>query len=354
MKKVSFLKRRFLQALALSPLAASLGIGAESRPGVTRIAFGSCLHQDKPQPVWDAVLKEVPDIFVFLGDNIYGDSDDPAVLKEKYQKLAMNPGFQQLKASTALIATWDDHDYGRNDAGLEYEVKQESRALMLDFWEEPADSPRRQQNDGIYTVHWLEQDGRKVQIILLDLRWNRTPLNAVASAEEWAALDAKNMGPYSPTDDPDAVLVGEGQWQWLEQQLRQEADIRIIGSSIQCLADFTGWETWANFPAEKARLYALLQDYQEAPVLMISGDVHWCELSREDVPGMERPLLELTSSGLTETWEKISPNQHRVGDAHAQQNFGLIDIEWQEQGASIALWVKNPQGEELVSYQYQM
>ncbi|MET0658010.1 MAG: hypothetical protein ABW110_07620 [Steroidobacteraceae bacterium] len=48
---------------------------------LTRIAFGSCAKQDKEQPIWDAVLASKPDLFIFLGDNIYGDTTDMQVMR---------------------------------------------------------------------------------------------------------------------------------------------------------------------------------------------------------------------------------------------------------------------------------
>jgi alkaline phosphatase D len=110
---------------------------------LTRIAFGSCAKSDKPQPIWDAVLAARPDLFIFLGDNVYLDTRDPAVMRRKYAELAAQPGFQRLKASgIPILATWDDHDFGENDAGADYPMKEESRRLFLDFFGAPADSPR--------------------------------------------------------------------------------------------------------------------------------------------------------------------------------------------------------------------
>ena len=40
---------------------------------LTRIAFGSCADEEKPQPIWDAVLAYQPQLFLFAGDNVYGD-----------------------------------------------------------------------------------------------------------------------------------------------------------------------------------------------------------------------------------------------------------------------------------------
>lgn len=315
---------------------------------IQRIAFGSCSHQDKPQPIWSEVLAADPDLFIFLGDNIYGDSQDPEVLAAKYQKLAAVPGIQRLRESTEIIAIWDDHDYGQNDGGAEYASKEESRRVMLDFWDEPDDSPRRTRDSGIYTSYLYGEAGRKVQVILLDLRWNRSPLAVVKDPLRREGRELGNRGPYEASLAKGATLMGEPQWQWLENELQVEADVRIIGSSIQLLAEFTGWETWANYPKDRQRFFELLEKHQQEPVLILSGDVHWSEYSeiRETANGW--PLLELTSSGLTEEWKAISPNRHRVGEAFAVANFGLIEIDWSSEIPAFDLNIRDVSGTNLI------
>jgi alkaline phosphatase D len=210
---------------AFSPLAGSVQAGTE--PPLTRIAFGSCARQDKEQPVWDAVNRFAPEVFVFLGDNIYGDTEDMALLRSKYAQFAAKPGFQKLRATTRIVATWDDHDFGVNDGGAEYPRKQESKDIFLDFWKEPADSPRRSR-EGIYTSYMFGPESRRVQVILLDLRWWRSPLLGYN-------VLPKDRGPYIPNPDPAAVFMGEAQWAWFEQELKQPAALRLIGTSTQFL-----------------------------------------------------------------------------------------------------------------------
>jgi alkaline phosphatase D len=315
---------------------------------IQRIAFGSCSHQDKPQPIWQEVLASDPDLFIFLGDNIYGDSDDPNVLAAKYQTLYQQPGIQTLLDTTDVIATWDDHDYGRNDAGREYPSKEASRRVMLDFWGEPAGSERRTRDSGIYTSYLYGEEGKRVQVILLDLRWNRTEIVEVADPAKRRERTVAKRGPYDVSLSADAQMLGEEQWLWLEQQLQIDADLRLIGSSIQLLAEFTGWETWANYPKDRQRFFELLERYQREPVVILSGDVHWSEFSRIDETANDWPLLEITSSGLTEEWKAISPNRHRVGEAFAVANFGLLEIDWSEDLPSIEVIIRDVSGADLI------
>ena len=164
-------------------------------------------------------------------------------------------------------------------------------------------------------------------MILLDLRWNRTPLKSVNRLQYSLDKAPKNLGPHLPIEDTSATMLGEQQWQWLEQQLREPAEVRIVGSSIQLLSEFTGWESWANFPHERTRILSLLDTLNINNLVFVSGDTHWGELSMATTPA-GKPVWELTSSGLTESWHQISPNKHRFGAAFLNVNFGQINIQW--------------------------
>lgn len=310
--------------------------GFDASLPLTRIAFGSCAEQTKPQPIWEPVLAARPELFVFLGDNVYGDTRDRGELEQAYAALAAQPGFQRLRASTPVMATWDDHDYGENDAGADYPMKQASREVFFDFWREPADSPRRAR-EGVYTSAIFGPPGQRVQVILLDLRWNRTPIARDiafpddAAYKRWATREARAgrvvPGPYARDPSPAATMLGEAQWAWLEAQLRQPAEVRLIGSSLQVLADFPGWEAWANYPRDQARLFDLIRATRAEGLVFLSGDTHYGELTQLDA-NVPYPLVDLTSSGLTEEWHVPVPNALRVGKAHHTANFGLVEIDW--------------------------
>jgi alkaline phosphatase D len=66
---------------------------------ISKLAFGSCCEQDKPQPIWDRILALKPDLFVFLGDNIYADTEDMKVTKARYDMLGANPEFARFRSS---------------------------------------------------------------------------------------------------------------------------------------------------------------------------------------------------------------------------------------------------------------
>jgi alkaline phosphatase D len=324
---------------------------------LTRIGFGSCSKESKPQPIWDAIHASRCDLFMFLGDNIYGDTRDMSVLRAKYAQLAEQPGFARLRAETPVVAIWDDHDFGENDAGADYPLKEESQRIFLEFWDEPAGSPRWDR-DGVYASYVFGPPGKRVQVILPDLRYNRTPILKLDLAgndyEAWArgkaAAGLPVAGPYARNPDLQATMLGERQWQWLEQQLEVPADVRLIASSLQVLADFTGWEAWINYPRDHQRLIDLIRRKNANGVVFLSGDIHYAELSKLDV-NVPYTLWDLTSSGLTEEWPVATPNANRVSEVLPEANFGFIDIDWQGSSTRLKLGIVDAAGRTRMSWE---
>lgn len=319
-------------SLIFSIMFGALGLVHAMEVPLQKIAFGSCMKQTKPKPILNRIVEQRPDLMLFIGDNIYGNSENAAVLEKKYLKLSLDPDYQNLKRHIPIQATWDDHDFGVNDGGSEYPNKAESKKVMLDFFGEPQNSERRSR-PGVFTSSLLGPLGKQVQVILLDTRWFRSRLKIV-------------KGPfgrekYFPNYDLSATLLGEEQWVWLEQQLAIPAQVRIIASSIQVIAQSSD-ENWANFPHEKVRLLRLLQKTSGKKVL-ISGDIHHSELSCQTLGGEK--ICDLTSSGITQThapWPgKLLP-RHRPGVMHKywrQNNFGLIEIDWNQTQPAVQLKV---------------
>ncbi len=287
-----------LAALLAPPLSAA-------EEPLTRIAFGSCFRETKPAPVFDAIAATRPEWFIWLGDNVYGDTEDMAVLRAKYQVATALPGYAALRASCRVIGTWDDHDFGKNDAGNEYPMRREAQQELLDFLEEPADSPRRQQ-EGVYWSYDQGPEGKKVRFILLDTRYHRDPIGS------------------------DGTLLGEAQWKWLESQLvGSPAQVHVIASSIQVLPAEHRFEKWANFPKERARLLALLAREDVPPVILLSGDRHVGEIS-VDRESCGYPLHEITSSSLNQGGggSDNEPNKLRLGPNFRAVNFGTLSVDW--------------------------
>lgn len=275
-------------------------------PPPTRIVFGSCNDLNKPQVLWEQIAQLAPTAFVWLGDIVYADTQDITLIRRDYDELKALPAYAALVRQTRVVGTWDDHDYGGNDAGKEYPKRAESQQALLDFLDEPADSPRRTQA-GVYTSVDLGADPYRVRVILLDTRYHRDK------------------------PGPAGDILGEEQWTWLRSQLEgSTAAVHVLGSSIQLIAEQHGFEKWSNFPSAKARLLQLLDETAPRNLMVISGDRHFAELSKlERAPG-KPPLYDLTSSSLSKPWLKDpqEPNRFRVGEVVWDVNFGVIDVDW--------------------------
>ncbi|MEX2215736.1 MAG: alkaline phosphatase D family protein [Phycisphaeraceae bacterium] len=312
---------------------------------MTRIAFGSCMRENKPAPIWDAVAQQKPEIFLFIGDNIYADTEDMEVMLAKYQKLGAMEGYQRLKKVCPIWATWDDHDYGVNDGGAEYPMKVQSQQVMLKFFEEPTDSPRWKR-EGVYDAKVFGPEGKRVQIILLDTRYFRSPLKKVPKAEQ-----KKGMGPYVADDRAELTMLGEAQWKWLAQELSKPAEVRIVATSVQAVPQEHGWEYWENFPQERRRLFKVIGEAKANGVILISGDRHLAEISKlaTDDPdnGAGYPVYDVTSSSLNvpSGGNVGEVNKHRVGEHYRLVNFGTILIDWADKDPLINLQIRDEKGQ---------
>jgi len=308
----------------------------EEQTPISRIAFGSCAFQWAEQPVFRTIVAAEPDLYLSLGDAIYGDFDGkktfdvtPESLREEWDKLAASPDWQHLTANVPLMATWDNHDYGHHSAGAEFPLKSVSKEIFLDFFGEPTESERRKRA-GIYDASIHGPEGRRLQIILLDTRTFKSPPRLAERPE-----GAKgSLGKYAPNSDPQATLLGGAQWAWLEEQLRLPAELRLIASSGQVIADEKGMDEWGNYPLERRRLFDTIERTDAQGVLILSGNVHFAELSRTDEGPY--PLYEFTSSGLTHVNQEYpkAPNRYRVAGPFVDLNFGLVEIDWEAKGGT--------------------
>ncbi|MDP0491384.1 MAG: alkaline phosphatase D family protein [Verrucomicrobiota bacterium JB023] len=307
--------RTLLSAFAL--LSCSLSAGE-----TTFITFASCHKESRPAPAFETIAAQRPDLFIWMGDNIYGDSDDIEVLVQKYRKALARPAYQRLMQTTEIIGTWDDHDYGANDVGKEFSIKEQSQQAFLDFLQVPMDSPRRSRR-GVYACHDYGEEGQSVRVILLDTRYHRDSL-----------------------DSANGTILGEEQWRWLEEKLKTSpARVNLIVSSIQCLAAEHRFEKWANFPKERQRLLDLLARPEMPPVVILSGDRHLAEISVED-KAVGYPLYDITTSSLNSSFggNATETNSLRLGENYGANNYGSLTIDWDRRAPVITATVHSERG----------
>jgi alkaline phosphatase D len=322
--------RRCLMAAATAPLLpksvlASMSRRPTLRPDepLRRIAFGSCNNQTRDQSHWHWIARENPQLWIWLGDNIYADKasiEDRAVW---YQTLKENPDYKKFIDRVPVIGTWDDHDYYDNNAGAGYTEKDSSKELMLNFLDVANDNPVWGR-PGVFQSYSIGPKGQRTQIILLDLRY----------------FQDKNLTRRS--------LLGAQQWEFLEDEITgSDADLILIGSSLNVCSPIViaGLEGWRGFPEERQRLYDLLSS-TDKPCVLMSGDRHMGELYRIIMPN-GKPVYEIMSSGLTHALGVSLPCPHRIGHTVGRKNFGMITIDWTGRGPQVQLGLRAAEKSEL-------
>lgn len=274
-----------------------------------RVCFGSCarVHEDKLQPIWRAVEHARPDLFFWLGDNIYADSRRPEVLAEEYRRQFSVASLAPVFSSVPQSAIWDDHDYGLNDHDASSPSKASSLKVFQNYWANPGyglpDTP------GVFYKY--RYGG--VDFFFLDVRYHRDP----------------NAEP----DHPGKTMLGKAQLAWLKQGLKEsDAAFRVLVSgSGWTKAKGQGGDSWASFIHERNHLFNYIRDQQIGGVVLLSGDTHSAELNA--VPWSEHggyDFYDLVSSPLAQdassTWFYRRP-ERRVREAYSGgANVGLLDF----------------------------
>ena len=294
--------KKFCLSFFLLLISSSNFIYAES----IKIGLGSCLDQDYPQPIWQSIKKEDLNYFIFLGDNVYGDTRYGSLRKMKSAYDKQKKVLPDFLNDISIFSIWDDHDFGINDGGADYRFKRRAQELYLDFWEISKDDDRSNR-EGIYFSKNEIFFDKKFKFIFLDTRFFRSKLKGKKSN-------------YIENIEPDATILGNAQWTWLENELKSDFDFLFIFSSIQIIAKDHRFEKWSNFPNERAKLFELLEQFNDKTILF-SGDRHRAGIYRKN------GIIELTSSSMNKPGSSFSEtDSYLIGKTYPQENYGVLEI----------------------------
>lgn len=280
-----------------------------------RISFGSCNNQANDQPLWKDLSVQKPDLWIWGGDNIYADWSVEGDVNRGYSDQNQNPGYQAFKSQTPIIGTWDDHDYGADNADGNYPGRVQSQQSFLDFVEEPVDSPRRTQ-EGIYTSYSFGEVDKKTKVLLLDNRY------------------FKNLEPGYP-------MLGKKQWDWLEAELTESAaKIHFIVAGLPVTSPLIPYTSeWAE-TSDLDRMLKLIKKTEAKGVVFLTGDKHFSSIYKR------WGQLEFMSSGMTHvaqrrTWWYLGRNYPTT---YFGLSYGQIDISWDDQVPVILLSMRTVSG----------
>jgi alkaline phosphatase D len=317
MNKIFLLVIVFFVQTAYSQSMNSNSIRLGAIRNIKTLAFGSCNKHYKNQPLWQNLISQSPDLFIWGGDSIYADGKGIGEILAAYKTQNLVEDYITFKSQTPIVGIWDDHDFGKNNGGGDYPDKKLSQQYALDFLEEPVNSFRRMR-EGIYTSYDFGEAGKKIKIILLDNRY---------------FLDSKKK-----------MILGTAQWEWLEKEIKNsKANLHFIVSGISVLTGATFHsEEWADYPEEKSHLRKILKD-SKLPYLYLTGDRHFASIFEKEGE------MEFLSSGMT---HNISPLlrpylRGQYPNTVFAHNYGLIEISWSKSTPRLNLSVRTEKSEAL-------
>lgn len=307
---------------------------------LTRILVGSCNDEERPSAALSQIAREEADLFLMIGDNVYGDRDGSAYvhnqpeldeLRASYAELASREEFQSVRAKHPMMVAWDDHDYGVNDGGRDFAFRVLAEKVHETFW--GLDNEDVGAWPGAYYARAFGPEGQRTQIIVLDTRFFRSNLTPT---DEWGAPGKERYIPAPEGSMQD--MLGSAQWTWLQNQLAEPADLRLIVSSVQIIPDAHGWESWHKLPKERVHLYDLIEEAEANGVVFLSGDRHNAFLYRKD-DILPYPVYELTSSSLNVSFSDTTDeaDSAQIGEGYALENFGSVSIDWEAGTVALAI-----------------
>jgi len=285
---------------------------------------GSCAYINQPETdrpgkpyggdstIFETMAKERSAFMLWLGDAWYTREVDYYSEWGLWNRASHDraaPVLQNFLKAMPQLATWDDHDYGPNDIGSNYILKETSRKVFNSYFCNPSSGENGQ---GIYTMTtWGDAD-----IFITDDRW-------------WRSAD-RTKDSVDGKPNPEKRMLGKQQMGWLKNSLLySSATFKIITVGSQVLNPVSPFDKWRDFPAEYDELMNFLKEYNVTGVLFLTGDRHHSEIIKVERPGTY-PLYDITVSPLTSGTHQFGDaeknNPYRVFGLAEKQNYGKFSF----------------------------
>lgn len=268
-------------------------------PARLRVAFGSCVGPrgyNAAAAFGEMAARKNFDLFLMLGDNHYGDTTDPDLLRDYYFMQRTVDGFSRIIRQTPTYAIWDDHDYGPNNSDGTAKGKEDSLRVFKQWWANP--SYGEPENPGCY--YKFQHSG--VDFFMIDVRYYRTPNKTV--------------------DDGTKTMLGPKQLAWLKENLSaSKAKFKIIGSGSEWQT-LTQPDCWSSFARERQEIFDHITQNQIEGVVLLSGDRHFTAGYQ-----IQDRHLEFTSGPIGSGNATLQENPERFTGADEGKLWAILDLD---------------------------
>jgi alkaline phosphatase D len=302
-------------------------------PARIRIAIGSCAREDAgSRAVWNRIAAENADAVVLLGDTPYIDSTEVAVQTRRHREFTAVAEYQELLRSRPCWWTWDDHDFGGNNAMGLLPGKENSRLVYTRY------RPQATYGDGRNGIYTSARFG-PVEMFILDTRW-------------FAMTEPSPVNPGFPT------LLGAVQWEWLLQGLRAStAPFKLLMSGMiwdDKEVKTTLNDSWGGpFLHERRALEKFIGTHRIPGVVLVGGDIHVSRVLRyKSTATVGYDLVQYISSPIhgrvIPTWNVYNPDV--VRSAVEPNVFLMLEADTTVTPARLEGTLINARGERVFTY----
>lgn len=238
--------------------------------------------------IFETMASTQSDFHIWLGDNWYTREVDYSSawgLNYRASHDRAIPILQKFMASMPQYAIWDDHDFGPNDAGQSYLLKDASREIFNNYWLNPTSGEDKK---GIYS----QFNYGDVDFFLTDDRYFRS--------------DPSIADTIDGLPNTEKSYFGKQQLKWLENAiLFSNAPFKIIVTGSQVLNPNNKYECMQEYPYEYNQLLHFLTDKKIKGVIFLTGDRHHSEIIKYKRENLY-PLYDITVSPYTSGVSKVN------------------------------------------------
>ena len=307
-------------------------------PDFTFLA-GSCSYINEPEydrpgrpyggdyETFSSMATEDAKFMVWLGDNTYlreSDWDSKSGIQHRFTHTRSIPEMQGLLRKMHHYATWDDHDYGPNDAEWTYPMKHVTKQTFMDFF--PSNTYGAGNSEGVTSFFdWSDCD-----FFMMDDRWYRT------------------------SQGEDGKMLADQQMDWLITSLRSSlARYKFVAIGSQVLNSSKSKENHINYTNERKALLEAIEKYTIKGVIFLTGDRHHSEISKVKLEnGVE--VFDITSSplaaGPATNVKEVNHNRIEGSLIDGKRNYAVISVLGKGKDRIVQVVYKDKDGKELYRY----